>query len=86
MTAVVEPRDGLLARIAALREADRALLEARLGGHDAIVELAAEPRRAGEDPQPLELLGADRLGALGRLGVDAARRRARRSRGSAATL
>ena len=44
--AEVEPRDRLLPRVAALREADRALLEAGLGGHHAVVELAAEPRRA----------------------------------------
>ncbi|RDI73269.1 hypothetical protein Gocc_3064 [Gaiella occulta] len=66
----MEPRDRLLARIAALREADRALLEARLGGQHALVELAAEAWRGGQDAQPLELVGGDALGAVRRVGVE----------------
>ena len=70
MTAVVQAGDRLLARVAALREADRALLEPRLGRHHTVVELAAESRCSGEDPEPLERVLADLLRALGRLGVD----------------
>ena len=57
VAAVVQTRDRLLARVAALREADRAGVEPRLGGEDAVVELATPAGRAGEDAQPLELLG-----------------------------
>jgi hypothetical protein len=35
----VQPRDGLLARVAALGERDRPLVEACLGRQDAVVEL-----------------------------------------------
>ena len=59
LAAVVQARDRLLARVAALREADRALDQARLGGQDAVVELAAQARRAGADPQQLELVVGD---------------------------
>ena len=75
MPPVMEPRNRLLAGVAALREADRTLLEPRLGRHHAVVELATEPRRACPDAQPLELALADRLGADGRLGVDQLDRR-----------
>src|SRR5207247_215586 len=61
MTAVVQARDRLLARVAALREADRPLVEARLRRKDALVELAPEPRRPGEYPQPLQLALRERL-------------------------
>ena len=60
--AVVQPRDRLLARVAALREGDVRLVEPGLGGEDRLVELAAPDRRAGLDPQPLELLAG--LGGL----------------------
>ena len=69
MTAVVQPGDRLLARVAALREADRALLEPRLGGEDPVVELATPRRRAGEDPEPLELVRR-RSGRRSGLGVE----------------
>ena len=49
VAAVVQPRDRLLARIAALREADRPLGQARLGGQDAVVDLLAPRGRAGPD-------------------------------------
>ena len=68
--AVVEPRDGLLAGVAALREAYRPVLETRLGGHDAIVELATEPRRARQDSQALELFLGDGRRLRRRLPVD----------------
>ena len=58
VAAVVQPCDRLLAGVAALREADRALLETRLGREDPVVELAPPGGRAGQDPQPLELVGA----------------------------
>ena len=64
MAAVVEAGDGLLAGIAPLREADRVLLEPCLGRQHPVVELAAPRGRAGEDPQPLELLVGDRLGRI----------------------
>ena len=54
--AVVEAGDRLLARVAALRERDRALVEPRLGRQDRVVDLGSPARRAREDPQPLELL------------------------------
>ncbi len=53
VAAVVQPGDRLLARVAPLREADRALLEAGLGGHRVGVELVAEPGQAGLDPGEL---------------------------------
>jgi hypothetical protein len=56
----VEPRDRLLARIAALREADGALRQPGLRGQYAVVDLLPPGRRAGLDPEPLELLGGDR--------------------------
>ena len=56
MAAVLEAGERLLARVAALGERDRALVEARLGGQDPVVDLAPPARRASEDPEPLELL------------------------------
>ena len=58
MAAVVEPGDRLLARVAALREADRALVETRLGRQHTFVDLAT---RAGcrRDPKPIELTLAE---------------------------
>ena len=70
VAAVVEPGDGLLAGVAALREADRAPLEAGLGRHHAVVQLTAEPGSAGQDPESLELVLADRLRAGRRVGVE----------------
>ena len=61
MAAEVQPGDGLLARVAALGQADRPLDEARLGRHDAVVELAAPARAARLDAQPLELVFVERL-------------------------
>ena len=46
MAAVVQPRDRLLTRVAALGEADGPLCEAGLGREDAIVDLLAPRRRA----------------------------------------
>ena len=66
MSAVVESRDRLLAGIAALREADVGAVEARLGREDAVVELSAPARRAGGDPQPLQLVLAHELSVGGR--------------------
>ena len=60
---LLQPRERLLARVAALGERDGALVEAGLGREDALVDLAAPARGAGEDAQPLELL-------VGRRGVD----------------
>src|SRR5207237_3446963 len=54
--AVVQSRDRLLPGIAALREADVCLVEARLGREDALVELASPARDARLDPPKLELL------------------------------
>ena len=70
MPAVVEPRDRLLPRVAALREADRALHEPRLGRHHTIVELASEPGRTREDAKPLELRFRDRRCVLRRVRVE----------------
>ena len=53
---VVEARERLLARVAALREGDGPLVEAGFGREDALVELAAPARRAREDTEALELL------------------------------
>src|SRR5438445_7973894 len=47
-----------LARIAALCEADVRLVEARFGGEDALVDLAAPAGDAGLDPPPFELVVA----------------------------
>src|SRR3954465_10882489 len=54
--AVVQPRDRLLAGVAALGEGDVRLVDPGLGGQDRLVELAAPDGRAGLDPQALELL------------------------------
>ena len=66
MAPVAEPRHRLLAGIAALVEADRAAVEPRLGGQDAIVDLTTEPRRAGLDAKTLELVVSED-GRVGRL-------------------
>ncbi len=70
MPAEVQPRHGLLPGVAAFREADRPLLEAGLGRHHAVVELTAEPGCAGQDTQAIELLLGQRLGVLGRVGIE----------------
>src|SRR5439155_5953365 len=57
--AIVETRDRLLTRVAALGEGDGPLHEARLGRQDAVVDLAPVARRARPDPFELELLLAD---------------------------
>src|SRR5919108_805079 len=54
--------DRLLARIAALGEADGALDQPRLRGQNALVDLPPEARRAGRDPKRLQLLLAQRAG------------------------
>src|SRR5581483_7626641 len=56
VTAVAEPRDRLLARVAALGERDVRLVEPRLGGKDRVVELLAPGRDAGLDPGALEVV------------------------------
>ena len=58
---VVEPRDRLLADVAALREAHGALVDARLLRHRVRVHVEAEPRPAGLDPDALRRLLGDRL-------------------------
>src|SRR4029077_55265 len=54
--AVMQARDRFLAGIAALREGDVRLAETGLGGEDRLVQLAAPDRRAGLDPERLELV------------------------------
>src|SRR5215218_7940974 len=61
LAAVEEPRDGLLADVAPLRERHGALVEARLLGDDAVVEVHAVTRAPGLDPDQLR-------GGLGDLG------------------
>jgi hypothetical protein len=56
VAAVMEACERLLARVAALREGDGPLIEACLGGQDALVQLAAPARRARQDAKPLELV------------------------------
>src|SRR6266542_4084378 len=56
MAAVAQARDRLLARVAALVERDRALVEPGLGGQHAVVDLVPPPRRTSLDPLALELL------------------------------
>ena len=75
---VVEAGDRLLADVAALGEADRALDDPGLGGHRLGAHLGAEARGAGLDPEDLGGLLADLDGA----GVERARGRrvARRRR------
>jgi hypothetical protein len=68
LPAVLKPRDRLLAGVAALREADVGLGQARLGRENTIVDLTAPARPAGEDPHALELLLVEELGR--RLGVE----------------
>ncbi len=53
LAAVVQPRDRLLADVAALRERDRAFVEAGLLGDHAVVEVDAVARAAALDPQAL---------------------------------
>ena len=75
LAAVVEPRNRLLPRVAALlrREADVSLVQAGLGGKDAIVDLAAPARARRQDAHALEILVG---GGLGRgLGVQELDRR-----------
>jgi len=52
----VQTRDRLLPRIATLRQADRTLDQARLGGKYAVVDLPAEGGCPGLDSQQLELV------------------------------
>ncbi len=61
VAAVVQARDRLLARVAALRERDRALVQPRLRRKDAVVDLAC-PTRASRASiaQALELVGVQR--------------------------
>ena len=54
--AVVQPRDRLLSRIAALGEADRALGQPGLGGQHPVVDLLPPRRRPRPDAEQLELL------------------------------
>ena len=49
-------RDRLLARVAAFPEVDRTGVEPGFGRENTVVDLAAEPRRPGLDPQELELV------------------------------
>ena len=73
---VVEAGDRLLADVAALGEADRALDDAGLGGHRLGAHLGAEARRPGLDPHDLGGLGGDldRAGARSGRRADARRR------------
>jgi hypothetical protein len=79
LAAVVQARDRLLARVAALRERDVRLRQARFGGENRVVDLLPPRRSPGLDPEPLELLvGEGRLDVLveqlgGRLAVLAVR-------------
>ena len=70
MPAVVQPCDRLLSRVAPLRETDRALLQPRLGGQNAIVDLSADARRQRLDPEPLESVIVDRNGIRRRIAVE----------------
>jgi len=56
---VVLSRNGFLARITALLEVDRTLVEACLGRHHTIVDLSAEARCTRADSHELELLVVD---------------------------
>ena len=58
LAAVVQARDRLLARVAALREADRALRQAGFGREDAVVDLDARSAACRPRSAELELLGA----------------------------
>ena len=60
VAAIVEAGDRLLARVAALREADGALGQAGLGGKDAVVDLLPPGGRASADAEQLELVLRDR--------------------------
>jgi hypothetical protein len=60
MAAEVQARDRLLAGVAALRQADRALDEAGLGREDALVDLTAPGRCPGLDAPKLELGATER--------------------------
>src|SRR5581483_4428134 len=60
LAAVMLPRDRLLPGVAPLRERDRTLVETGFGGENAVVELAAVAWRPRLDPQPLELVLAER--------------------------
>ena len=84
VAAVVQPRDRLLARVAALREADRPLGQAGLGRQHAVVDLAAEARACrlgcGGARAPRRAIGAPRAR------VEQLDGRARRSRRSGAAL
>jgi hypothetical protein len=68
--AVVKTRDRLLPRITALREADCMRFKTGLSRENAIVELVAPTRRPGENAQPLELFGLDRLGTSRSFTID----------------
>ncbi len=78
---VVQPGDGLLADVAALREAHGALVDAGLLGDRVAVHVEAEARPAGLDPQALGGLLGDRLDARAPRSRPASRRRSRRRRG-----
>ena len=56
MAAIVKAGDRLLSGVAALRERDRALVQSRLGGQDAVVDLTAVAGRRRGDSQGLELV------------------------------
>ena len=66
---VVQARDGLLADVAALREAHGALVDARLLRHRVRVHVEAEPRTAGLDAHALRRLLGDRLHVERRAGL-----------------
>src|SRR3954452_8677671 len=57
---VVQSRDGLLADVAALREADRTLVEPRLLGNHGVVEIEPVARAAGLDAARLDSALGDR--------------------------
>src|SRR5206468_4085428 len=66
---VEKPRDGLLAHVAALREADRALVYAGLLPNHIVPELEPEPLAPGLDAEDLSRLGSH-LGELRALAED----------------
>src|SRR5262249_6615991 len=61
MTPIVQPCYRLLARVAALREADGPLVETGFGGEDRLGAIEPEPRRAGDDPSALQALVGGRV-------------------------
>src|SRR5207253_5871220 len=66
---VEKARDSLLADVAALREADRALVDAGLLRNHIVAELESEPRAPGLDAEDLSRLGGH-LGEVRALAED----------------